>query len=57
MPKKDDKETKVIAELEVWADSNPGIAETIKTFDRAWHRLIELPTPAHMRFVKFGRVN
>lgn len=44
----------VIAELEVtWPDGQ----ETIKTFDRAWHRLMELPVPAHMYFVRFGRID
>lgn len=55
MPKKkDDKIVQVIAELEVTSE---GKTEVIKTFDRAWHRALELPTPVLISFKRFTRLD
>jgi hypothetical protein len=52
---KDKKEpVTVIAELEVtW----PGGRETIKTFDKAWHRALELLVPVTVSFKRFARID
>jgi hypothetical protein len=52
--KKDEKEITVVAELEV---SFGDETETIRTFDKAWHRLLLVPTPATMSFKKWARKN
>lgn len=52
--KKDDKEITVVAELKV---SSGDQTETIRTFDKAWHRVLELPTPATMSFNQWVRKN
>lgn len=54
MPKKTDKVVVVIAELEV---TSGGKTETIKTFDVAWHRGLELPTPCLVSFKRFTRID
>jgi hypothetical protein len=50
--KKDDKEITVVAELEVKFGDQ---VETIRTFDKAWHRLLLVPTPATMSFKQWAR--
>lgn len=51
---KDKEEVKVVPELTIeWAD---GI-ETVRTFDTAWHRLLEAPVPARSRFRGVVRPN
>lgn len=47
-------EVKVIAELEV---VSPEGKETIKTFDKAWHRALQLPVPVNINFIRFGRAD
>ena len=56
MPKKDEKIVKVVAEFEVTSEFY-GMTVTVKTFDAAWRMLMELPSPAHMRFIKFTRTD
>jgi hypothetical protein len=52
---KDKKESVVvIAELEVtWPDGR----KIVKTFDRAWHRALELPVPVTVSFKRFARID
>jgi hypothetical protein len=51
---KDKKEIVAIAELEVsWSNGK----ETIRTFDRAWHRALELPIPVTVSFKRFARID
>jgi hypothetical protein len=45
--KKDKKEVTVVAELLV---NSAGQTERIKTFDRAWHRALELAVPVSISF-------
>lgn len=51
--KKDEKEITVVAELTVSYDQ----VEIIRTFDKAWHRLLLVPTPATMSFRAWVRKN
>jgi hypothetical protein len=55
MAKKDDKTVKVIAELAVI--SGEGLSYRVKTFDRAWHLALELPTPVTLTFIGFTRAD
>lgn len=51
--KKDEKDVMtVVAELEV---TSPLGKETIRSFDKAWHRFRELPTPTNCRLIGFVR--
>lgn len=47
-----DKRATVVAELTV--TSSEGV-ETLKSFDNAWHRALELPKPVEVRFTGFVR--
>lgn len=50
--KKDEKEITVVAELLV---TSPLGEEKIRSFDKAWHRMRELPTPAKSLLLGFVR--
>lgn len=50
--KKKEEEITVEALLRVTA---PGFDQEIRTFDKAWHQGLELPTPVHISFLKFVR--
>jgi hypothetical protein len=51
---KDTKTVVVIAELEVTSQDT---TETIKTFDKAWHRALELPVPVLTSFKRWSRID
>lgn len=53
-PKKEEKRIPMVAQLQV--TSAEGV-ETIRTFDRAWHRAFELPTPVNIKFIQFVRAD
>lgn len=44
----------MVAQLTV---TSPLGAETIRSFDKAWHRSLELPLPVLVRFEGFVRVD
>lgn len=52
MAKKDKDPVTVVAELEIWC---PDFSEKVRSFDKAWHRLLECPTPAYSRLIGFVR--
>lgn len=54
MADKDKKTIQVVAELEVTSE---GKTETVRTFDKAWHRGLELPVPVLISFKRFARID
>jgi hypothetical protein len=50
--KKDEKEITVEALVRVTA---PDFDQEIRTFDKAWHKALELPVPVRLSFVAFVR--
>jgi len=51
--KKDDKEVlSVVAELEVTSSLGK---ERVRSFDKAWHRFLEVPCPSNCRLIGFVR--
>ena len=54
MAKKNDQEMTVVAELEV---TSPLGKETVRSFDKAWRRLMELPVPVRSHLIGFVRKN
>jgi hypothetical protein len=50
--KKDDKDISVEAQCRV---TSPNGVEVVRTFDRAWHRALELPQPVNIQFIAFVR--
>jgi len=53
-PKPKNQEARVVPELKL---VSPLGEEFVQTFDIAWHRLMELPVPAHSEMVGFVRVD
>lgn len=49
---KNDKDATVVAECTV---TSPEGVEIIRTFDKAWHRALELPMPVNLQFNRFVR--
>lgn len=50
----DDRRVTVVAQLRVMSE---GRTETIKSFDKAWHRALELPVPVTILFDDFVRID
>jgi len=51
-PLKTPEKMSVVAELELTSSEG---TEIVRSFDKAWHRLLELPTPARCRLRGFVR--
>lgn len=48
------KDDKITVEAQVIVTSANGV-EVVKTFDRSWHRALELPVPVNINFDKWVR--
>lgn len=53
---KDTKIVLVIAELEIHSAMTTETVR-VKTFDKAWHKALTMPTPVSIRFVGFTRAD
>lgn len=54
MAKPDKKEITVVAE---YTAASPEASFSIKTHDKAWHAVLDLPTPATLTFERWARID